>query len=220
MHDHQQVGSAVVIAAKQFNPSVLGELWLFENEILTSDELKGASVKVFMDGIAQVDVADFALTIIGPQLQFVVKDPHNDSVLTRLNKLVTLIPHTPFTAIGINHTWRIVPVGIGVHNFSRKLFVSDNSPFAGLFAEPDSLFGGYFSKDVLNCRLKVDAQPTAMAESGETSKIFLTMNFNFHLDLSGSGHEKSEAISGHLSNWENARALAQSITEKIAKCET
>ena len=61
-----------MIAAKQFNPSVLGELWLFENEILTSDELKGASVKVFMDGIAQVDVADFALTIIGPQLQFVV----------------------------------------------------------------------------------------------------------------------------------------------------
>ena len=219
MHTRKAAGSAVVIAAKQFNPTVMGEIWLSENNIITKAELKDATNKVFVDGIAQVDCKDFALVVVGSQLQFVPKDAHRADVFERLKLLIGLIPHTPFTAIGINHSWQVTPVGVDTKEFSRRVFLRDDSPFAEMFSDDDSLFGGYFSKDIFGGRLKVDVQPAILASPESSQVVFITLNFNFHLELTGAGQKKVEAIYQHLSRWEEARSLTEKMTTRLAEYE-
>ncbi len=61
------VNSNVVIAAQQFNPSVLSQLWLVDNHVIERDEFEPGSM--FTEMIVQAATAEFIILITPQQLQ-------------------------------------------------------------------------------------------------------------------------------------------------------
>src|SRR5215471_4775408 len=64
-----QAGSAVVIVAQQFNPSIINQLWLVRNEVLADADFQDGSL--YSDLVVQVRSRLFHMLVIQEQLQFV-----------------------------------------------------------------------------------------------------------------------------------------------------
>ena len=92
----------IIIAAKQFNPSVFSDLWLFRNKIASLDELEVAENKIFTDEVAQVSVADFRLLVVPLLFNFTINnlEKAEEVINDRLIPIVSTIPHTPITGVG------------------------------------------------------------------------------------------------------------------------
>jgi len=207
--------AAVVIAANQFNPSVFSELWLFRHDIATAEELDQVESKIFSEAVVQVVTGTFNLTILPHQLMFATKDPVDPTglILERMGRLIDLVPHTPFQAVGVNFLWQIEPSS--TRDMSKRLFMPDDSPLLTEFSSPDCFFGGYLSKDILNCRLKLNIMPTT--EQAEGEKVHrLHMNFNFHKDIATLDHENRPlVIKQHLASRSEAYVMSKRIAESI-----
>jgi hypothetical protein len=125
---------------------------------------------------------------------------------------VSRLPHTPYSAIGLNFTWHLDPEETGIGEFSRSIFYRDTSLFREFDTE-DARYGGYLSKNVLGCRLKLDIKPIIM--SIPTRKDYLQFAFNFHLDLSGDN--PVEEILSLLTRWNEAKGLSSRIVGTVQR---
>lgn len=208
------VGSNLVIAARHFNPSIFSQLWLVRNGILGEPEFQAGCV--FTDQVANIESGQFGLLVVPPQLQFVPKVAAEDEgklVVTKVGKIVRTLPHTPYIAVGLNFFWHVEPEDGNVPALTRSLFFSPQHRICQLFGSDDARFGAYFSKDVLDCRLKLDVKPIRR-QTGEESKEFVQFAFNFHLDLPQEGNQTVEAIERQLGIWDEARNEATKIVKQ------
>ena len=207
----------VVIVANQFNPSVVSQLWLVENGLASRDDfLPGC---VFTEVIANVTTRDFGLFVVAPQLQFAPRgdqEGHQRIITERLGKLVELLPHTPYSAIGLNFTWHIIPRDKDTGKLSRSLFFRGDSPLFDAFNTSDARFGGYLSKDALGCRLKLDVKPiTVTLKEDNKDENRIQFAFNFHADI-GKDESASKQISAVLTKWGEANALAENLMKQLS----
>jgi len=174
---------------------------------------------IFTDNVSQVISSDFRLTVLPNQLQFTPLVPETDQgnlARDKVGPIVELLPHTPYTAAGVNFVWHVRPEDRTVYQFERELFPNQNGPFIRHFQDPDSHFGGYFSRNILDCRLKLDARPVDVPRDDEQPEVFLQLAFNYHRDLS----ENAVAdIHSHLNNWEQARNFAPDLVMSLAEFE-
>ncbi len=216
------VGSNLVITAHHFNPSIFSQLWLVRNSILQEDEF--APGCVFSDQGANVEAQEFGLLVVPPQLQFVPKVPQDrqgDLVVSKVGKIVEVLPHTPFTAVGMNFFWQVEPQDADVPALTRSLFYESDRGLYRLFDTEDARFGAYFSKDVLGCRLKLDVKPIIHQTEDEPREL-VQFAFNFHLDLPKEGNNIIPRIEQHLQIWdeagaEAARIVNETMAEKTAE---
>lgn len=192
--------ASVVIVAHHFNPSVVSQLWLADHDIVLRSEFEPGSI--FTDMMVNVASKQFSLLVAPDQLQFAPRVPMDKQQALlgeRLAKLVETIPHTPYSACGLNFTWHLKPEDIA--GFSRNLFFVADSPLHSSFASDNSRFGGYMSCDKLGGRLKLDVKPiTAKSPEGEFE--LMQFGFNFHFDLVQPN--PAEQIPTILSKWDEA----------------
>lgn len=211
------VGSNLVVIAHQFNPSILSQLWLVRNGILAEEEFREGCL--FSDQIAKIEAADFSLLVVPPQLQFNSKVPAEQQaelVATKVGRIISALPHTPYRGVGLNFHWHIAPEDGDVHALARSLFCSRDRPLSAAFDTEDARFGAYFSKDILGCRLKLDVKPITH-QSEEETKEYLLFTFNFHLDIPEQEEEPVEIIARHLQRWGRAKEEATRILEIAAR---
>ena len=93
---------AAVLVAKQFNPSVVNQIWLTQQGIL-SPEGKVEEGSLFSDMIVQVLTPDFVILVLPEQLQFIIKaspDRQQALVEEKLGKMVRELPHIPYRRSG------------------------------------------------------------------------------------------------------------------------
>src|SRR5207248_54900 len=98
------------IAARQLNPSVFNQLWLVRNELVGEGELEPGWV--FTEPLVQVRTRQFVLLVVPEQLQFVPLiegEAVEHLIMDKVGRIVTRLPHTPYTAIGFNFVWHMVP---------------------------------------------------------------------------------------------------------------
>ena len=125
----QLVASNAVVVAQQFNPSVVSQVWLVKNGLATEEDFRHGYV--FTDSVVQLQAAEFNLTLVQEQLQFVPKadnDKEQKLIVSKVGTIVSKLPHTPYRAIGLNFYWHLTPDLESVRDRTRKLFYRTDSP--------------------------------------------------------------------------------------------
>jgi hypothetical protein len=208
-------GANVVVAARQFNPSVFSQLWLGRNGIVAEDDfLPGC---LFSDQAVNVVSPSFGLLVVPPQLQFVPALPvesQRELIVDKVGMIVDLLPHTPYVGAGLNFFYHLRPDDGDVPALTRLLFYNPERPLSQFFQSSDARFGVYFSKDFLDCRLKLDVKPIVVPDGSGTMEV-VQFAFNFHLDVPPDGSEPQSAIKRHLQNWDDAAVEAKGIVESL-----
>lgn len=211
-----QAGAAAVVVAQQFNPSVVTQLWLRDNNILaTNDFLDGS---IFTDFVVQVRSRSFHMLVLQDQLQFVPAVPATEQqqlVVNKLGAIINLLPHTPYRALGLNFSWHLTPAGGDIGVATRVLFCRDEYPLYQHFGEANAHFGAYLSKNVAGFRLRLDIKPVVVAvEGGQENRI--QFGFNFHRDIADGG--AIQIIEG-LHRWDEVRQETERIIDSVeARC--
>jgi len=212
------VGANTVVAAHQFNPSIVTQLWLVKIGLLTEDEFKPGCV--FTDMVAHVNAKDFQLIVVDAQCQFT---PHKDHVedqelvSSKVGSIVHALPETPYRAIGLNFLWHLIPEDGDVPTVSRDLFFFPGGPLYREFDDESARFGAYMSKDVLGVRLKLDVKPITL-EKDQQQEERIQFAFNFHLDVA-SKKDPVAHIEEMLSRWNAAREAASHIVHTALRKE-
>lgn len=212
------VDSNVVVVANQFNPSVFSQLWLTKHGLATEEEVDGPDC-VFTNVFAQVITPRYALVVTPNHLQLMVRpdvDEQQRLVQDKIGKVVELLPHTPFTAVGLNFRYHARPEKQSVHSLTRRLFFVESSPLHRAFDMPDARFGGYLSKDILDCRLRLEVKPIfSPFDETSSSEDLLLFGFNFHHDISEIARE--DPIKEATGKWNQALSEARSIAEAVVE---
>ena len=206
------IDSNVVIIAHEFNLSIINSVWLFKNKIFTEEELQG---RPSLPILVEAQSKDFNFKIVPERLQFSISpkcDNASHLILSKIAKIINLLPHTPYIAAGFNFTYHIFSKDTDFAELNRSLFCQHDSKLFSDFNTDDARFGGYFSKDIIGARLRLDAKPlTIQKQDKKEEKLHLAYNFNIPL----SPQDDSNIILGFLEKWDEAKEIAQEITSKL-----
>lgn len=197
----------VVVVAHHFNPSITDQLWLTEHAIVNRDEPAGPYV--FTDMLVQVPTRDFHLLIVPDRCQLTPSPQIENTqqlIVERLGKLVELLPHTPYRAVGLNFNWLFTRENNDIEGFARTRFFVPGSPLHDLFVTEGSRFGGYMSKAFHNGRLKLDVKP-AVITSEQARREVMQFAFNFNLELDEGGNKVQQLLT-FLNRWNEANETA------------
>ena len=211
-------GNAVVVA-RQFNPTVTSQHWLVKTGLLADGD-PGKDF-VFTPLFSHFTNDEFDFLLVPERLQIaplVEADKQQGLLIDRVGKLIKAVPHTPFVAVGLNFTVQIVPEHVDVIALTRRCFFVSGSPLHEEFDAPDARFGGYFSRDVLGMRLKLDVKPARGIRPGwEDERHFVNMDFNYQYDIKPEEDPVAQIVDC-LSKWNEARSqvlrIADILTER------
>jgi hypothetical protein len=211
----------VVITANQLNPSIVRETWLRGAQVIREDDelMDGC---VFTPAFVNIITPRFDLMVLAERLQWTPKGEDladRDALATeRLSGFVRRLAETPYTAIGLNFSYRVTLSG-DFPTRCRALFAKD-TPLANAFSEPDARFGAYFSQNFGSMRLRLDVKPTSQLRvnltTGDRQQISaeqLTLNFNFQRELSD--ENRVEEIAEVLARLETARLHAADLANLV-----
>jgi hypothetical protein len=152
--------------------------------------------------------------VLPDRIQFWPKvDPGEEGKLIQetVGKIIEVLPETPYRAAGLNFDWVISDEKKPISDLTRGLFFSEKDPLCKLFDTGDACFGGYYSKTIFDCRLKVDARP--MVKLGPEEPDYLLLSFNYHLGISETAPVNQ--IKGLLVRWNEAKAEAARIVDIV-----
>jgi len=205
------VNANAIIVAEQFNPSIITQLWLVKNEILSEGDFREGCISSPM--ISQINSRQFSLLTLPDRLQFTPNDVRGENgnlVTTKLGHIVTRLPHTPYSGIGLNFIWHLDPEDIGIKELTKAIFFHDN-PLFREFDTEDARYGGYLSRNIFGCRLKLDVKPITIISPAK--KEFLQFVFNFHLDLIDDNWVQE--IKSLLAQWDEAKNMSSRIVRTV-----
>ena len=184
---------AVVLTASDVNLSIFKPLWLTNNQILRQHELTDDTV--IAPGVVRVPARDFELLILPNRIQLqprLDKLASAQEVLLRvLGGIVSLLPHTPYKAMGLNFAYLLArPDEIPFSEWCARQFATPCSSVVTDQNDDEARFGTYFSFEFSGLRLKVTVLPTRAGES--ISQLLPGLNqgdevmraeCNYHRDL-------------------------------------
>jgi len=206
----------IVLTAQTFNPSIFTETWLQKNGILDVSKLAGA--RVFSAQVVQFQTEDVQVMVVPPQLQITFSDKAADVELPRsiASRVVELLPHTPYQALGINFTYFVSPpAGQEFIAYDRALFGTGECALLREFSAADARFGRYFSKDLGSARLRLDIKPV---KAGPKNADMFAFAFNFHHDLAGiEQSDRAKSLIKFIGTWNSLREYAEKLTEVGSK---
>lgn len=151
------------------------------------------------------------------QLSFANENVNCSGLIKRImGGIVTVLPHTPFHAVGFNFTWILLANKQDEFPQTlRKLFLSADNPLSRFCDGEDCRFGFYISRNLNIGRLRLDLKPIMAnpAIAGGDLREGLQLTFNIHRDLSDDN--KVERILEFLNEWDSSFSLAQQMTEGV-----
>lgn len=214
----QLAGTNVIVAARQFNPTVFSQLWLVRNGLLAEEEF--GSGYIFSESFVQAATPRFLLLVVPSQLQFTpseLGEGQQELILEKVGRIVERLPHTPYVAVGLNFVWHMHDEDSTIERLSRELFFKGESELYRRFDAEDARFGAYLSRDVLGCRMKLDIKPVSLEESSLQEMQRLQFAFNFHRDLSNAAGDPVGLIHRMLERWDEAKAESMQIVESLQR---
>lgn len=206
----------LVVVAHQFNPSIITQYWLIKNSIFSESEFNHECV--FSPYVADIRTNQFDFLVIPERFQFTPKVEDSGTeyklIMSKMGKIIEMLPHTPFSAVGFNFIWNIDTEAEQQTKVSRKLFFKNDSTLYKKFDTDDANFGSYMSKNILGCRLRLNIKPVLSPIKGE-KRNYLQCVFNFQLDLPE--ENKYTVILDFLPNWAKAKEISHEIVECVVK---
>lgn len=198
-----------VVVANQLNVSLFSLPWLMRQGITTEEQvLPGA---IFVPQMVQMRTADYELLLLPDRMQATMtcdEQQQAQTVVRVIGGIVRALPHTPYTAAGLNFVWLLPCEGDFAH-FNRRLIHAPPA-LAQQFAEDNARFGAYLSKvGIHGGRLRIEIKPTRREE-----RESLAMSFNYSLDSLTRDNAVAE-IEGLLARWDDARRDSETIANML-----
>jgi hypothetical protein len=180
--------AGIVLTAQTFNPSIFTETWLVQNGLVTADAIVGT--RIFLPEGAQFQTQGLQVMVVPPMLQVVFgiagQGEMADAARAFAAKVIQLLPHTPFQALGLNFDYFVrAPDGEDFGRYNRSLLGTGNIGLLSEYSAADARFGRYFSINRGDARVRLEVKPV---QAGPDTKELLQFSFNFH-------HEASNLIS-------------------------
>lgn len=206
----------IILTAQSFNPSIFTETWLQTNGVLDTSKLVG--VRVFSAEVSQFQTSEVQVVVVPPQLQITFSDKAADVELPRsiAARVVELLPHTPYQAMGINFTYYVSqPAEQEFVAYDRALLGTGEYALLHEFSAADARFGRYFSKGFGSARLRLDIKPV---KTGPKNADMFAFAFNFHHDLAGIEQSaRAKSLVKFIGTWNSLREYAEKLTEMGSK---
>lgn len=206
-------GQSVIFLAKNFNPSILSSHWLIKNNIVKEEDIiKGASF--FTPNVINLTTEKFELIVDNERLQLSTKGDEavfEDIIVNVLMKLVTLLPETPYRAMGINFLWEGLGDKEELLEIDRTL-INDKLPAKSLFQGNDEVFGISMSKQFLGSELNFDIKPYNFYKNSKDFR--LRFIFNYHIDIDGV-ENKADKVLEALKNMMQFKTESKKIVDSI-----
>lgn len=185
--------SSVVVIANDVNISIFRESWLLRNQVLREDELGGQTL--FSPAVVQVGTDLWNFLVVPNRIQLTFKQDYEgrqNDMLRIVGRIADLLPHTPFTGVGLNLHYRLRPDGgDGFLEWNHREFRSTFVDRLDGFGAGDNLYGTNFQMDFEGITLKGELRPaTALQTIGippyhiEQGQSLMAASYNFHADLS------------------------------------
>ena len=137
----------------------------------------------------------------------------------RLGGIVALLPHTPYTGVGLNFVWHVFPDNETVGSLCRRLFYAGEKPLYQGFDKDNARFGAYMSMDWNGYRLRLDAKPILLAPPDAPQTELVQLAFNYHLQVAGRPEPWKDIVSA-FSQWRPAYENSLSIVSGAAGDKT
>ena len=205
----------VVIAARQFNPTIFDPIWLLDNGLATREELQAGNAFTLTPPFVQFCAPAYILVVLPDQLQFTPQPLDDNSgrlIVEKVGRIVQLLPQTPYAAAGLNFVWHLIPEQAQFAEFSRAVFFQDNPLFAA-FQQDDARFGGYLSRNTLGARLRLDVRPVRTTPIPEGPEA-LQFGFNYNVDIPRSP-AAVEQVLRFLERRDEAKQQAEHLVQAI-----
>ena len=202
----------IVIVAHEFNLATMNSIWFYKNNIFSEDELKG---NISTPLLFEVHSKEFMFRIDPQRIQFSIfskTEKLEEMMLSKINKIINLIPNSPFSAIGFNFTYHYYSKEQDAGQLSKELFYFKDSKLAQEFNTDDARFGAYFSKNIDEFRLKLDIKPVPLTQKSIRDER-IQFSFNFHKAINV--NENYNTILVFLKKWKETKQKADSIMKKI-----
>jgi hypothetical protein len=214
------VNASAVVVGHDVNLSIFRPPWLRDQKILSDEELAGDVV--ITPPMVRIPAPSFELLILPDRVQVRPSDDPGKAqsdILRVLGGIVSTLPHTPFTAIGLNFDYLTTPdEHTEFQSWNKERFAAPFSVGVIGSAQGEARFGAYCSFDTLGMRLKADLKPVRRTEQPEGGILkssagpeAMLGKFNFHRDL-----KERPAVSEILQvlgRWADAASLALTMAE-------
>ena len=216
--------TSIVIVAHDVNISIFKPLWLVKTNIFREDELQG---NIIVSPVSvNIPTDNFGFVVFPNRIQMSIPHlyPEAQSDINRiLGGIVKTLPHTPYTAMGLNCEYLSAPEDEkAFESWNKNLLSSKFSNIVLTSKNSNPRFGGYFSYDFLEARLKIDIKPIVAepdikrhSKSWSRGQDLIRINFNLHHDINGSEEKPELAILKALEKWTETLSLSQEIVDLI-----
>lgn len=165
--------------------------------------------------VVEVRSDNFRLHIIPDRLLFSIDTKYKNPkklIISKIGRLIELLPHTPFAAVGLNFTYHVTPSDKDIYKLTRSLFCNEQSKLFQDLEEKDLRFGTYFSRNILGTRFKLDAKPiTVTMQNQKKEMIQFAYNFNLNIDQ----NDAYQAIIDLFNKWDEAKSICREFTDRI-----
>ncbi len=217
------VNASAVIVGHDVNLSIFRPPWLRDQKILSDEELAGDVVITPL--MVRIPAPTFELLILPDRVQVRPSDDPGKAqsdILRVLGGIVSTLPHTPFTAIGLNFDYLMTPEEHAeFQSWNKDSFAAPFSVDVIGSAQEEARFGAYYSFDTLEMCLKADLKPVRRTEQPEggilkssTGPEAMLGKFNFHRDLKE--RPGVSEILQVLGRWNDAASLALMMAESAS----
>lgn len=214
------VNASAVVVAHDVNLSIFRPPWLRDQKILSDEELAGDVVITPL--MVRIPAPSFELLILPDRVQMRPSDDSGKAqsdILRVLGGIVSTLPHTPFTAIGLNFDYLMTPdEHTQFQSWNKERFAAPFPVDVVGAALEEARFGAYYSFDTLGMRLKADLRPVRRTEQPKGDILMSSAGpeemlgkFNFHRDLKV--RPAVAEILQVLGRWGDASSLALTMAE-------
>jgi len=213
----------VVVTARDVNVSIFKPLWLSNCDIFRREELEGDII--ITPPLVQIPTKKFELAILPNRIQLLTRSLYaefNDDVFRIIGGIIKRLPHTPFTAVGLNFNYLMSPDNVeGYHAWNRKLFSSLFSNQIVAKEDKDSRFGCYISYDTLGMRLRSKIKPMKaestikmLCDDWEPGQDIMLYDFNFNYNVAETDNPV-DSIQQTLAKWPSALDIVEELIKSI-----
>lgn len=220
------VDRTVVIVAHDVNMSIFQPWWIIKNGILEESEIVFQGVLVTPVAV-EVPTKHFKLTVLPNRIQMSLAQTCDSPYLQIervLAKMIAILPHTPYSAVGFNFVFNILSDNVEQYKkWEQRLFTCNFKSLCELPEASNPRHGSYISYDVLDGRLKLNMLPITKTHEAVTPNERIVIQeeatqftYNFHYDIDPQNNPV-DIILGKLKKWNAAQDLAEIGTQSALK---
>lgn len=201
--------ASVVLLSQSHNPSILAPAWLQEHQVIDETPENFVHTPVF----SLFQSHTFQLVIEQQRFQFslrVLSEANIQRLQVSTTKYVQLLPHVPYTAVGLNFAWQALAEHVGEgFELAERLFLSE----AGR-GWRDRLNGGGVRTGTILYQVSEGFRLRLLIEPLLTSDGHLSLDFNYHFDV-----RSSQEVSVAVNRLQDFFKEAQEIANRLIRLE-